>query len=507
MSRKRKKGEAERSQRTLSLAAGAPIYAAVWVAALIFTQALRAAASNLFFTFIILLPLSSLIYLFIARGALKVTMSGEGGKTEKLAPYEYEFRMINESWLAFPFTRVMLCLPQANSVRVSEREVIISLAPGESYTVKNSVRFRFRGRYEIGVRCFYVYDLFRILRMCIDIDRYETVEVMPRRLWIDDDPGRAASDSAKQTVKLPNSYDKLEVSDIREYRLGDTLKSIHWNLSSKGEELVVRDYNTGTTSMTNIFCDMGAHFPDEEPREEGTADTDAGEDNGQGKSRKSKKANKAQKTAQKAKKTTKQTRAAAKEGSDIPLPAPLRLARPEYYEDMNEYCADGAVELTIAAVLRELRAGNAVRLLWFDERAVLGAFAYELTSEADLALIFEFFATAPIIRGSARRQVTELSAMLRDGGEARNIYVIPAIDDSSLAAFCGAHSTDGAVSVEVMLYDPVERFADADEHHAYIENCRAQLGEGGRRLVTHNTDTSHAAYDARGREAGERHAE
>lgn len=504
MSRKRKKGEAERSQRTLSLAAGAPIYAVVWVAALIFTQALRAAASNLFFTFIILLPLSSLIYLFIARGALKVTMSGEGGKTEKLAPYEYEFRMINESWLAFPFTRVMLCLPQTNSVRVSEREVIISLAPGESYTVKNSVRFRFRGRYEIGVRCFYVYDLFRILRMRIDIDRYETVEVMPRRLWIDDDPGRAASDSAKQTVKLPYSYDKLEVSDIREYRLGDTLKSIHWNLSSKGEELVVRDYNTGTTSMTNIFCDMGAHFPDEDPGEYTAPEPNVGEDEGREKTKKSKKAERSKKT----KKTSKKAKTAAKEeaAEGTALPAPLRLARPEYYEDMNEYCADGAVELTIAAVLRELRAGNAVRLLWFDERAVLGAFAYELTSEADLALIFEFFATAPIIRGSAR-QVTELSAMLRDGGEARNIYVIPAIDDSSLAAFCGAHSSDGAVSVEVMLYDPVERFADANEHHAYIENCRAQLGEGGRQLVTHNTDISHAAQDTRGREAGERHAE
>lgn len=499
MSRKRKKGEAERSQRTLSLAAGAPIYAVVWVAALIFTQALRAAASNLFFTFIILLPLSSLIYLFIARGALKVTMSGEGGKTEKLAPYEYEFRMINESWLAFPFTRVMLCLPQTNSVRVSEREVIISLAPGESYTVKNSVRFRFRGRYEIGVRCFYVYDLFRILRMRIDIDRYETVEVMPRRLWIDDDPGRAASDSAKQTVKLPYSYDKLEVSDIREYRLGDTLKSIHWNLSSNGEELVVRDYNTGTTSMTNIFCDMGAHFPDEDPGAYTAPEPNVGEDEGREKTKKSKKT----------KKTSKKAKTAAKEevAEGTALPAPLRLARPEYYEDMNEYCADGAVELTIAAVLRELRAGNAVRLLWFDERAVLGAFAYELTSEADLALIFEVFATAPIIRGSARRQVTELSAMLRDGGEARNIYVIPAIDDSSLAAFCGAHSSDGAVSVEVMLYDPVERFADANEHHAYIENCRAQLGEGGRQLVTHNTDISHAAQDTRGREAGERHAE
>ncbi len=492
MSRKYKKTREERTRRTLTLAAGAPIYAAVWVAALIFTQALRAAASNLFFTFIILLPITSLIYLLIARGALKVTLGGEGGKTEKLAPYEYEFRMINESWLAFPFTKVMLLLPQTNSVRCSEREVMISLAPGESYTVKNTVRFRFRGRYEIGVRCFYVYDLFRILRMRIDIDRFETVEVMPRRMWINDDAGRAVSDSAKQTVKLPNSYDKLEVSDIREYRLGDTLKSIHWNLSSKSEELVVRDYNTGTTSLTNIFCDMSAHFPDEAPRSASPGDVNGVIE-----------ADTSENAAEKSKKKKKKKKAAATDGDEnISLPAPLHLALPEYYEDMNEYCADGAVELTIAAVLRELRAGNAVRLMWFDERATLGAFAYDLTSEADLGLIFELFATAPIVRGNARRQVTDLSAMLRDSGEARNIYVVPAIDDRSLAAFCGEHSADGAVAVEVMLYDPGERFADPDLHRAYIENCRAQLAEGGRRLVIHNSRTA-----GENREAGEHHAE
>lgn len=493
MSGKHKKTEGERTRRTLTLAAGAPIYAAVWVAALIFTQALRAAASNLFFTFIIILPITSLIYLLFSRGALKVTPGGDGGKTEKLAPYDYEFRLINESILPFPFTKVMLMLPQANSVRVSEREVMISLTPGESYTVKNTVRFRFRGRYEIGVRCFYVYDLFRIFRMRIDIDRYETVEVMPRRLWIEDDAGRAVSDSAKQTITTRGSYDKLEVSDIREYRLGDTLKSIHWNLSSKSEELVVRDYNTGTTAVTNIFCDMSAHFPDEAPQM--TAAEGEG-DPGPEKA-KNKKERKRPKKNNKSAKAKADTTA-----GETPLPPPLRLALPEYYEDMNEYCADGAVELTVSAVLRELRAGCAVRLMWFDERAALGAFAYELTSEADLGLIFELFATAPIIRGSARRQVGELSAMLRDGGEARNIYILPAIDDETLAAFCGVHSADGAATAEVMLCDPAERFADPDGHRAYIENCRAQLYESGRRLVTHNSRTV-GEY----KEAGEHHAE
>ena len=65
-------------------------------------------------------------------------------------------------------------LPQSNAVRCSERTAKISMSPRESYNIKNTVRFRFRGTYEIGVRCFYVYDLFRILCLRIDVNNFES---------------------------------------------------------------------------------------------------------------------------------------------------------------------------------------------------------------------------------------------------------------------------------------------------------------------------------------------
>jgi electron transport complex protein RnfG len=68
--------------------------------------------------------------------------------------------------------------------------------------------------------------------------------------------------------------DKLEVSDIRDYRNGDSLKSIHWKLSSKSETFIVKDYNTGTSNQTVVFCDLTPHFPDEPPKQKATAEAD-----------------------------------------------------------------------------------------------------------------------------------------------------------------------------------------------------------------------------------------
>ncbi|MBO5842518.1 MAG: DUF58 domain-containing protein, partial [Clostridia bacterium] len=157
-------------------------------------------------------------------------------------------------------------LPQANSVRCTMRTVRLALAPFSSYDVGNEVRFRFRGTYDIGVKCFYVYDFFRLMRVRVDVENYNQVYVLPRKLNLDEAAAQAISDSVSRTVRSPISYDRLEVSDIRDYRMGDSLKSIHWKLSSKSEQMIVKEYNTGTANINNVYCDLARTFPDAPPK-------------------------------------------------------------------------------------------------------------------------------------------------------------------------------------------------------------------------------------------------
>lgn len=508
-------------------------YIILFVVSLVFTQALLSKVSNIFFWFIFLLPIVLLVYTLIARASLSVSMLCDSVTTEKNTPYTYEFLIENNSILALPFVEAQVSIPQFNAVRCTERTVRVSMAPKTAYHMKNTVSFRFRGTYDIGVRCFYVYDFFRIFRARLDVENLTTVYVLPRRLNLEETAAHSISDDTARTVRSPLVVDKLEVSDIRDYQNGDSLKSIHWKLSSKSENFIVKDYNTGTSNQTVVFCDLTPHFPDEPPKKK----EETAEEAAKGKKKLTRKEKKAAKKAKKEEsklaadrkkknkriKETSEThaltdealqarldqRAAVTESLDARNKAKAyavndavnaaaeaavetaeetvdvhELAEPLFYEDMNEYLADGVVELTIASVLAELRKGHEVLLLWFDRRSDTGVFAYPLRGVDQFENIYHLFATAPL--STPDKKVTSLTAMLSDIQSAKQMFVVSTMDTAmvtDLSTLPGVSDAGSFGSAEVVLYNPEERFRYPRERALYLEGCREQLAASGLSLT------------------------
>lgn len=521
-----------RSRRKFVLTSNFALYVVLLIGALIFTQALRSRASNILFTFAFFLPLGSLIYVLTARAALKVQMLTESAEVAKKQPYEYKIRLINEWIIPYPFVDAMLYLPERDSVRCALRTVKLAMSPRADYTVNNTVRFPFRGQYSIGVDCLYVYDFFRMFRVRIDVGETETVSVLPRRLHTDISQAGAVSDSARKSRKAPNSYEKIEISDIREYRSGDPLKSIHWKLSSKSEDFMVKNYDSGTSRETFVFCDMAEHFPRQAPEmpkmseiapralaQDGseaagatkagtpgvasgvttgvTSDIPSGDaaanadanaaapekrSRGKGRARGARAA--AQKAAQKsAQKADVAVAAAASAVFD-----PDRLANDADYVDMNEFCADGVVELTVAAVEKELRDGCECTLAWFDRRADGGVFCFTMHDLSDFEAVFRLFATAPLCPGE--NDVSRLSGLMNDAQDVKQIYVTASLSPDAVRRLCDMPSVGGAAgAAEVIFYNPEGRFADREVRRLYIEGCREQLFSKGLTLTECTTLT------------------
>ena len=520
----------ERDEPAFTVTSRFSTYLILFAVALVFTQALLSKVSNIFFWFIFLLPMVLLVYTLIARSALSVSMLCETATTEKNTPYTYEFRIDNHSIFAIPFVDAQVSIPQSNAVRCSERTVRLSMAPLTGYHMKNTVSFRFRGTYDIGVKCFYVYDFFRIFRARVDVESLTTVYVLPRRLTLDETEAHSISDDTARTVRSPLVVDKLEVSDIRDYQNGDSLKSIHWKLSSKSETFIVKDYNTGTSNQTVVFCDLTPHFPDEEPKKkeaetEGKKKLTRKEKKAARKARKEesrlaadrrRKSKRVKETAETAALTDEalqarlDQRAAVAESLDakngntkdtvseaveaaaaaaVPAEEAVdvhALAKTVFYEDMNEYLADGVVELTIASVLAELRKGHEVLLLWFDRRSDTGVFGYPLRGIDEFENIYHLFATAPLC--SPEKKVTSLTAMVSDIQSAKQMFVVSTMDTAMITDLCGLPGVSDAGSfgsAEVALYNPEDRFRHARERSLYLEGCREQLAAGGLSLTVH----------------------
>ena len=471
-------------------------YLAILGGALIFTQALNNAFSHILFIFLVFLLPVLFVYMLSAKMALSVYMMSDAATVEKNQPYEYHFRVNNNSIFAYPFVEAQMWLPQANSVRCTMRTVRLAMAPFTAYDVNNTVTFRFRGTYDIGVKCFYVYDFFRLMRVRVDVENYNQVYVLPRKLNLDEAAAQAISDSVSRTVRSPISYDRLEVSDIRDYRMGDSLKSIHWKLSSKSEQMIVKEYNTGTANITNVYCDLARTFPDAPPALLTPEALSRKQEKAQKKAEKRKiKSAKAVAKDQGIKlgreqleKLKEEIRASAEQArADVQMSEQDNvhaLANDIYYEDMNEYLADGVVELTVAVLLEEFRNGKIVNLMWFDRRSEAGAYCVTLHGKEDFELVFREFATAPLC--AAEDSVARLCAMASETQSTKQIFVTGAIDRASVSALCSIPGmTEGATfgSSQVLLYNPEERFANRAQRLRYIEGCRGQLAENGLVLV------------------------
>ena len=530
------------------------VYACLLVFALVFTQALRAKASAVLFWFLVLMPIVSIIYVLVGKALIRIYVGSDITKVEKLQPVEYELRIINASPFAYPFIEAIISVPQPDGVRCTEQSLTMSLAPMGRYIVNHTTSFKYRGTYEIGVRCLYISDFLGLFAIRLDVDIYNNVLVFPRKLNMNMKMATSATDIPNDSAKLVFSTEKAEIGNIREYIPGDSLKSIHWNLSSKSPmgTLMVKDFNTNTSQSVYILCDFSRAIPpevfeDEEARVErekaereakrkqqrpknvklkaakpdketlaaekaarkkagrlksgmtgmGASDAaaidamiDAADNKAARKEPKEKKSlfgkkkNAAAEEQKSAEVLAEEAIAAEKKRRDDETKAQLAIGgiiKPEYAPDMDEFCADGVVEMAMAATLNELRNGNQVTLIWNDSRSDAGIIAVELTCPEDFDSVYSVFSTAPA--APEKTSITDLLLLIQESLNVTIRICTSNIDPLSLNQYSAIPGLFGGAGTgcvaELLVFNPEDRYEDIKIRREYVEMCRLCLAQDG----------------------------
>lgn len=383
---KQQKRAALRSYPTVSITKNAIFYLFFWIFALLFTQALRSTLSSVLFVFSMLLP--PLLFLYAMSCFLFVCESNttDAETVEKESPLPYEIMLANNGFLAYPFIDADIRFPSRDGVSCDISRVSCALAPMGVYRIRGNAVFHYRGSYEIGVCDLYVYDVLKLFRIRMRFDNLRPVFVMPRRTVMDIDGSSAASEINTTEVRNLRGFDRTELTEIKEYSMGDSLRDIHWKLSSKTQDLMVKHYGMNACRSLCFLPDLGIGY--EDPLKEGL-----------------------------------------------------------YTHDINLCAADAVMETTIALLLAALRSGdsNVCTLLWYDRRAdgigdssalavsasvadaqtpAGGAMSYAarvLYNELDFERAYPFFATVPL--HDAAYSAASLAAFMTEG-ESVTYYVI-----------------------------------------------------------------------------------
>lgn len=142
---------------------------------------------------------------------------------------------------------------------------VFVLYPNESKVVEKVVDCRFRGFYYIGIDYIYISDFLNIFRIKFRVSDHQKILVYPliRDLSSVQFPKTVFEEA--ESIHSADLENAKIFSDVREYRSGDSMRHIHWKLSSKKNQLMTKEFEGSISNRTTIMMNVdGLSFGYEE---------------------------------------------------------------------------------------------------------------------------------------------------------------------------------------------------------------------------------------------------
>lgn len=194
----------------------------------------------------VVLVLFSLVNLGVATKKVQFGVEIPLGIAEEGQPVGVHLVIRNFSRFPLRKCRVKVCYKNT----LAKKGRTIWLRTGEVMRGENrmeyEVSFRETGNYEFRILRVRIYDLMGLFSIGKKVYAADHAVVLPKVWDIPVSLGEAVrnfyGDAEEYDEKRPGQ-DNSETFAVREYRPGDKLQSIHWKLSAKTEELMVREYS------------------------------------------------------------------------------------------------------------------------------------------------------------------------------------------------------------------------------------------------------------------------
>lgn len=209
--------------------------------------------------FELLLPV--FLYFYVQYLIKKIEILMElPGSAEKGEEIPVEIKLINNGFL--PVSCVLIELVCRDAFDGQE---IIKTAGGAidakgSSGIKICLVAEYAGRLDFQMKQIRIFDCFHVLsRKAPCPNEWSRVLIKPHiySITMDGNPDAMMMYEEGDFHSIHRIGDDVsEVSDIRPYRAGDTLRKIHWKLSAKTEELLVKEFSNPTKRILYVFMDF-----------------------------------------------------------------------------------------------------------------------------------------------------------------------------------------------------------------------------------------------------------
>lgn len=172
---------------------------------------------------------------------------------------EFQVRFLLRNPTIFPLVNVTLSLEIENGFYGSEGAHFLNLPLRARKDTRAfyPVVMDYCGRFEIKVRNIRLTDLLGIYEKVVPMETERECLIFP----LGSERGQEAGQMYRRGVteameSKEKGYDFSEVSGIREYIPGDKLQNIHWKLSVKKDELMVKERISVSAMQLNVLVEL-----------------------------------------------------------------------------------------------------------------------------------------------------------------------------------------------------------------------------------------------------------
>ena len=212
-------------------------YALLLLGAVLFQIVFRFYLATYLLVLVILLPLLSLLLALTGLGRAVLRVDLPSSTAVKGEPLRFTFPL--SAPVLVPLLRPRARVVWVNQLTGETGSAKLDLAPGQPgvLTLPEPHCGRVVCRVERAWRC----DPLGLFPLPVKKGPEGAVLVLPTPLEVEHDPSLAGGHNQGAVLKPRPGGGPGEDYDLREYRAGDPLRSVHWKLSSKWDELVVRE--------------------------------------------------------------------------------------------------------------------------------------------------------------------------------------------------------------------------------------------------------------------------
>lgn len=226
------------------------LYICLFISALIFTYFNGGKIPYMMLYTVILLPVVSLAYMIVIYFRFKYGQELDKKFVTKGDRINFIFSISNEDFFIYPYIKVSFYGSQTIfDKQFQDKKFSLTPYSGRNYAFE--LQCNYRGNYEVGINSVELEDFFGIFKFKYNIFEPKYITVYPRIVYLE--KFRLKTDFMSESHSILNSRDEdmTTISDVRKYQYGDNLKRIHWKLTARSQELMVKKFQS--TSETNAL--------------------------------------------------------------------------------------------------------------------------------------------------------------------------------------------------------------------------------------------------------------